>query len=509
MQLDIAQRHIDKGDEVEFLLCDGILPICEINLDKSIDTCLQCISRRNHGLSLIVGDINKVFLRNYYYGRNCRITKSLRTEFRDLDDLKKYKFEQFPIGDSVYSSICDIKRQHNPDLNQYKTKIKDFILSASFIYQSVTNYINKQKPDLIYIFNGRHAIEKPVLSACIKNNTDFATYEFSYNGGYQICHNTQPQDLAYRYNQMVELWKNKNIDDAIKRKIGAQFYEKNIGQYQGYVTLTKNSRNEVSVLAHSKSPKLIYSKKHRKLPKNWNKSLHNIVYFLSSEYEAYTAREFYQVKTIYKSQLESIKRIMADLEGKSDYHLYIRMHPAFTYFKNISEEYYEYFQLDKKYDNLTIILPTSEICSYFLMDKADKVLVYWSTAGMEAAYKKKPVIVLWKQFLGKLNSVHSPTNHNDTMRLVFDKSLEARDITGALMYGYHLVTSGIKPKYYYRDSRMSYEEGWCKYRETRIDTSNFTCKLIKILHNQKLTLFFNLATSLFRSLCRGYTKGFN
>ena len=59
IQLEIAQRHLDNGDSVEFLFCDGLIPICEINLNKEIDICLHCISRRNQGLKLLKGKYKK------------------------------------------------------------------------------------------------------------------------------------------------------------------------------------------------------------------------------------------------------------------------------------------------------------------------------------------------------------------------------------------------------------------------------------------------------------------
>ena len=59
IQLEIAQQHLDRGDSVEFLFCDGFIPICEINIKKELETCLYCIGRRNSGISLLKGKVSK------------------------------------------------------------------------------------------------------------------------------------------------------------------------------------------------------------------------------------------------------------------------------------------------------------------------------------------------------------------------------------------------------------------------------------------------------------------
>ena len=45
---------------------------------------------------------------------------NLRTIFESLKDLSNYRLEEFDIGQSVYSSIADIKREHLPNLSEYK-----------------------------------------------------------------------------------------------------------------------------------------------------------------------------------------------------------------------------------------------------------------------------------------------------------------------------------------------------------------------------------------------------
>ena len=101
IQLEIAQQHLDRGDSVEFLFCDGFIPICEINIKKKLDTCLYCIGRRNSGISLLKGKVVKKSLIQFTKFQDIQKVKNLKTHFDSLEDLKNYKLENFDIGQSV------------------------------------------------------------------------------------------------------------------------------------------------------------------------------------------------------------------------------------------------------------------------------------------------------------------------------------------------------------------------------------------------------------------------
>ena len=175
VQLEIAQQHLDRGDHVEFLFCDGFIPICEINIKKELDTCMYCIGRRNSGLTMLKGKALKKNLIQFSKFEDIPKVNKLRTIFESLEDLSNYRLEKFDIGQSVYSSVADIKREHLPNLNNYKSEIRKFIKAAGRIYFCMLNYINKRKPDIVYVYNGRHALERPVIEACKKLSVNFKT----------------------------------------------------------------------------------------------------------------------------------------------------------------------------------------------------------------------------------------------------------------------------------------------------------------------------------------------
>ena len=85
-ELEIAESYIDRGYEVEFLTCNGILPTCEINPSKRIDYCLHCISRRNQGLKLLSKRVTQTNLLKFYKHEENILPLKLR--YDSIDDLK-------------------------------------------------------------------------------------------------------------------------------------------------------------------------------------------------------------------------------------------------------------------------------------------------------------------------------------------------------------------------------------------------------------------------------------
>lgn len=484
IQLEIAQRHLDEGDSVEFVFCSGFVPICEINREKDIITCAYCISRRNQGIKLLSKKIKKLTLERFFDNKDQSIISGLKLDFESREELQKYKLNDFCIGASVYSSIADFDREYLLDLKNYKKEVRDFLVTSARIYLSFKNYLSKRKTDIVYLFNGRHALEKPVIASCKASKVKFFTHEFAYNGGYDLFENTQPQDHEYRHDSIEKVWRNSKFSDTKKIKIGSLFYQQNLGRQQGNISLKINQEN--IEIVKNKYEALDKLKTKKVLPDSWDPEKENIVWFPSSEFEDYTAPEFCNDKIIYSSQIEAIKKIIRDTNKHSDKHwFFIRLHPTYSLFHTKVQEQNQYESLQEEFKNVTLIYPESEHCSYFLMENANKVLAFRSTAGIEAAYRKKPVIMLNKHIIYKLNSVYAPKNHNEVVNLILDPMLKPLDNRDAIKYGYFCLMSGILPKYYKRDLKRSYEEGWGLFKDTRVTPSYLIEKIVLPLSNRK------------------------
>ena len=124
------------------------------------------------------------------------------------------------------------------------------------------------------------------------------------------------------------------------------------------------------------------------------------------------------------------------------------------------------------------------------MDHADKVVAFRSTAGIESAYRGKPVIMLEDHIIAKLKSVYLAKDHQDAIELISDKKLPALPIDDALNYGYFNLFQGIIPKYYSRHPQKSYEEDWGVFKGINIKPKILYFFIIRNI-NKKRFRFLN------------------
>tara|TARA_B100001093_G_scaffold516342_1_gene594891 strand:+ start:2977 stop:4488 length:1512 start_codon:yes stop_codon:yes gene_type:complete len=482
--LEIAQKHLDKGDLVTIITCDGILPICEINRKKSLTVCARCISRRKNGLQLLNPKPDITSINSFYKAKDRNKARSLRTNFESIEDLKSYKLENFSIGTGVYSSLLDRAQNHQPVLSHYQNEIRDSILSSFFVFASFDNYLKEMKPDLVYLFNGRHATGRPVLDACRLNKTDFRTYEYHYyQNQYKVFNNTQPHDFLYRVQRANDLWNDSRVDQKSKEKIGSSFFK----------------RDETNNLMTRDITK---SQKKKLLPHNWDIKKHNIVFFTNSEFESYAAFEFKE-ESVYEDHFLGIKAILNSLqEIPHNLHIYIRLHPFLSSAPKAKDEVLQYNKITLPY--VTIIRPDDPVESSELLKQADKIVTYISSISMEAVFHKKPTILLSKHFTAFMGGCYLPNTHGEVMNLLLEKNLPALDSKGALKFGYYWENCGEKYKFYVN---KSIEDGL--FKNVKVDVSPFVENvLLKNYHRPKLNKFRKFLEFLFKIICKKYITGF-
>ena len=425
--LENIQCSLDKGENVSVLLCEISFLSCLWNPQNIYTKCLSCISRRNVGLGMLEGKINKISLPSINKDDLKIVNEYLNKNIKDIDALKKETFEDFDIGYGVASLIITQTLNPNPDLVKYKDQINKSLWSASKTYLAVKKILSSKKYQKVFIHNGREAISRAVIRACESLSIEFITYEAGYDSyTYHLYKNAMPQDAASRSKQIKEHWSSEK--NFIKKKSIAEDYfikqrygKKAISEKYNYVKL----QNE------------------NKIPDNWDSEKVNIAIYNTSENEFAAIDDSYNLK-FYKNQYDGIKNIIQSMESKKDtHHIYLRIHP--NYANNNDPSLDDLLNLNA--ENLTIIGPRSNVSSYKLMEKADKIVTFFSTIGCEAVYWGKPTILLGNTFFKTLKGFYLPESHVDCIQLLM-KPLKSLDNEGSIMWGYYVETFGKKYKYY-------------------------------------------------------------
>ena len=360
----------------------------------------------------------------------------------------------------------------------------------------MNRYIKKYIPELVYVYNGRHALEQPVIASCKENNINFITHEFATNGGYRLCNNTQPQDYSERTKKIKEYLKHDLTDSEYEK--GKIYFEKRVGSRQCHITLVRK-KNDYKII-ENRWNKLDGVKKRQVLPDNWDFKKYNIVIFTSSELEKKVVNQYTHNK-IYDNQINAITHIInAARSPHSNIHFYIKLHPSYKFWDNSPQEYKNIVNLELP-SNSSFIFPESQIDNYFLINKSNKVVCFRSTAGLESSYFGKPTIFLEDHIIAKLSSVYYPHDQNNAIKLILNENLPPLPNTDSIKYGSYLMSEGILPKYYHRDPNVPYEQNWGLYRGRKVIPSALTLLFInRFIHNQKLLFIIRKIQSLEKNI---------
>jgi len=429
-ELELMENHLKMGDDIVQIVCDGILKTCLINPNNNKSYCNECIRKRKLGASLLSKTIESINIENFF--NHALIPKV--PDFLNIKDLKKYYIENFDAGYAVASSIIDLNSKANPILVEIATPLILLLKTSIETYYGFKKLIENEKPDLVYIFNGRFAIERSVLRACESYNIRYFTHERGHSKDYyETFENSLPHDSMRRASLINSYWGKRDPD---KVNIAISFYEERLNR------ISKSWKSFVSDQVYGK------------MPPDWDPEKHNVIFFTSSEFERASISSDWD-NAIYDTIADAMGKINNYLQISplpKEYKLYVRIHP------HTKEHFHEEEELIKHLGNnpiFEIISSRSDICSYSLMRNASKVVSFGSTVGMEATYWGTPSILVGHSFYEELDCAYQVGSIDEMVRLILNKDLQPKSFEGALKYGYYYQTFGKSYQYYQAKSLFS------------------------------------------------------
>ncbi len=425
-ELELAQLHLDEGDQVSFLSCLGELSNCEFNPDKDPATCQECRLRRRHGLSLLDGR----FQQSDFAGAARRRTTDLPTElpndcFVDVRSLNATVVGNFEVGSATMSSLISNTRDPETDVSQYVPLAKRFSKSGLQVYNAVLQQIRQQRPDRVYVFNGRFVAMRAVLRACRQAGVDCYMHERGCDTNhYQLFKNELLHMLEVYQARVRDHW-TQAARTPERESSGRDWYDSRV--------------QRVEKTWHS----FVKHQQPGRLPEGWDVEKHNIVIFTSSEDECAALGDGWADR-LYPNQGEAIERLARRLATRRpDAVLTVRIHPNQTGVDNPRSR--RVLHLNEP--NVRIIAPDATVDSYQLMRVADTVVTFGSTIGMEAVFWGKPSVLLAPSFYNQFRGPLQATDHEHAVELLAQDLMPATDHE-ALIYGYWCNTNGIPFKYF-------------------------------------------------------------
>lgn len=445
--LELMQDHIDKGDNVIFLSCNGELSSCQTNPFHSNIVCKTCISTRKNAVACLSKTIKD-------YTLNQVIPYSEVNAHLDLLDttsilnFKNCNFESFDIGMAVFSSVVSIFRDPTPDLNKNKDLVEKQWISSMWVYEGIKTLIQSEKIDRVYVFNARFATLRACLRASKHLNTDcFVIEESNDREHFAVYENAMPHSIAYVESLIEQYWEE---GDTAKSEIAMNYYK-------------NRSKGRDSRFGHFTAQQL-----QDKLPDQWDDSKQNIVIYISSEDEFVSIGKEWE-NTLYSTQVAAIQQISDSMLQHKDFVFYVRVHPNLLGILNDSIR--SLYAITN--ENVVIIPADSTVSTYGLMFSASKIISFGSSVGIEAAAFGKISILAGKTFYMNLGSTYNPQSHDELISLLLTENLIEKPIEGALKYAYYLINFGKKYNHFKRkDTFQAYLNG-------KLYGPNFTYLLIR------------------------------
>jgi hypothetical protein len=324
-------------------------------------------------------------------------------------------------------------RNLEPELTGENRRFIDEMLhSAALLVEALARIVDDYNPDLICVFNGRFSGLRPVFELGRSRNIETEVYEVTFAGDRELQRkvkftNALPHDVDNIKTVIDDNW-NQRTADVEKTASAALFFDKR----------RRSEPASDNVYTAGQQDGL--------MPDNWDESKRNFVIFNSSEDEFFCVGESFDKYKLFESQIEGVRYLLEQSSNDATIQYYLRVHPNL---KGIPFRYHAGLKdIFGGYDNITLIEADSAVSTYRLIDKCEKVFVFGSTAGVEAAYWGKPVVLMGGAFYLHLDVAYNARSLPELNELIV-KKLQPKPRLGALKYALFIFGErGERPKHF-------------------------------------------------------------
>ena len=401
----IAKALELRGADVRILLCDSLLPGCEIKSSRNtkVNPCLDCSMNKN----LIVPefDLKTINLSEI-------VSEDKVRELEDLADslLSNYPayYERFGVdiirmvNDSViryfYGAVPD------SDSEEIKRVQKKFLVSALIGCETSQKLHSLWAPDVVFGSMEVYADWAPYhqyFRNCGVRTSTVSISQFNYNG---LLLN---QNDLFRSNVRYTIWlnarQNRCLDEQETSQINNFIESRFRGDDKAFVGYGYFDKGQSSIELLDIDPEK-----------------HNIFLF-SNVYWDVGMSEF---SCLYAGVLEWVISTIYLIMDSPTTHLYIKPHPSEVFdiksAKGVIDEIYYHFPVLP--ENITIVRPEMKILTYELFPYIDVGVVYNGTLGLEMLFHDIPVIACGKTPYGGINLVAEPDSEDSYVELLLGKT---------------------------------------------------------------------------------------
>lgn len=409
---ELVQRHLACGDTVTYHFLGHDLPRTYMSPMSGIERAVPFLPERR--AARLVAHPRFTFV-----PRTRMPLKPLPFAVPDtLDELMKLRHGELDVGMGATSSVISQTRDSTFRPADHRELVAHVLQGALAVFDFVSDELDRQRPDLVYVFNARMAYDRSVLRACETRSVPFLIYETASSLDKFWLRPFTTHDRVHLQDEMLATW-NQVRDRPDATSVAAQwFVERREGRPRDEPSYTR-------LQTASRLPDDIPSGR-------------IVAYFSSSDDEYIAVSDDYRWE-VWPHQLDAVRSLTRVVARLNDAHLVVRVHPHLVAKHPIERK--RWMELEGTSARLTVIAPESEVDTYALVEAADVVVTGGSTVGVEAVFWGRPSILLGPSHYDRLGVVHRAHDEDELERLLRDPALVTnRD--AALAYGYYRGTFG-------------------------------------------------------------------
>lgn len=423
-----------EGYQVDYLLCDEILPACimatidRINEKKfnkfgSKKICSYCFLRSNNYLKSTGGYVLK--FSDFISSEDYTKIKNLNFDNFTFQDIKNYKLDDIPLGEHANSgAIRYFASSDFEKMNNSKDILLKYLKSSIITKKVCENLFKKKIYKEVFINHGIYVPQGIILDSAKKFKIKTSTWSPGYRRNSVIISrgDTYHRTLIYEDNSKWENFEfSKNEEKKIDNYLKSRWYGKTDWEF------------------YFNNPKFNIEEYFEKKGIDMNKPIVGLATNMLWDAQVYFPTNFFS------GMLEWLFFTIDFFIKNPHLQLVIRVHPAETHPTKKSVQRVErdiinkYGQLPK---NIIVIKPDDNISTYSVFEKCNSVIVYASKIGIETSATNIPTIICGESFVRNKKVTLDPTSKDEYLEMLkkipFPKDfISEKDLNRAKKYAYH------------------------------------------------------------------------
>jgi hypothetical protein len=429
-----------RGAKVDMLLCDELLPACQLTKYPKISPeeltrngqkrfCKDCFKNGNN-LYRSLG-INIYYYSQFVESIQKERAKNIASTFQ-TEQIKNYKLDGLAVGEHAYAGTLRYFARGDLEGEHLGSSVAKLYLESSLLAAfAINNLLNKCTYDAVCFHHGIYVPQGLIGEVCRKRGIRVVNWNPSYRKNTFIFSHGN----SYHHTMISEktnTWKNIKFTKDLERKTMDYLKSRWYG-------------TEDWIWFHEK-PVFELRQVEKKIGINFDKPtvgmLTNVMWDAQLHYKS----------NAFPNMLVWVIKTIEYFSKRKDLQLAIRVHPAevtgmISSRQPIISEIKKYFK--KIPNNVYIIPPDSNISTYAVIEKCNSIIIYNTKTGIEIASTGIPVIVAgeaWIRNKGFSKDAKSEKEYFDILdTLPFKKRMNLVMLRRARKYAFHFFFRRMIP----------------------------------------------------------------